>query len=435
MMNLQVCADNVIGAGLSGGEKKRLSISLELLSFPRILVLDEPTSSLDSLDALELVRSLRMLVEHHGITVICTIHQPQYKVFATFERLVLLSQGHIIYDGPVSGVAGYCARKGNPVKAGQNPADAVMDVASELEIDLDRLRRVPSLHLEHYQERGELQLRDIAPRWLQFQVLVKRNFIMAQRRHYEFLLNFILTVVNAVLIGTVFLKTSHLASAAQTRNAALFYCCINQGTFGGISSLAVFSSERVLSLRERSGGIYHSLPYYGARALSEIILRFPFPLLFTCIVYYLIGFHPDAKNFFFFWFIMWLDNLAATSLAMMISVWARLPEIASLALPLGLEICRLFGGFFVAPIDARRGIHWIMRLSYLSWAYGAVAHNELDEFVYKCPAPPCNPVNGKAKLASLGLNELTKGQYVGGLIAFIVVCQVLTYVGVRIVKW
>jgi ABC-type multidrug transport system ATPase subunit len=436
MMTLQQCADNVIGDGLSGGEKKRLSIALELLSFPRILVLDEPTSALDSLDALELVRSLRLLVEQHGMTVICTIHQPQYKVFSTFTRLILLSQGHIIYDGPIDGVSSYCSRKGMPVQPGRNPADVVMDVATEMDVDPERLRRIPSFHFEHYQERGDLQLREIAPRYSQFMVLFKRGFIMAKRRKVEFLIALFQTILNGVLVGTVYLLLSNDASKSQTRLSALFYCCTNQGTFGGLSSLNVFSSERVLALRDRSSGIYFALPYYAAKMLCEVILRFPFPFVFSLVVYWLLGLENEGGHFFFFWFVLWLDNLAAISLAMMVSVWARLPEISSLVLPLLLEVCRLFGGFFIAPTDTKDGVHWIMRLSYLNWAYGALAWNDMEDRTFGCAKPPCNvPRTGEAKMAALGLDEMTKGQYVGGLIAFIVICQVLTYLGVRFVTW
>jgi ATP-binding cassette subfamily G (WHITE) protein 2 len=435
MMSLHHCANNIVGQGLSGGERKRLAIALELLSFPRFLVLDEPTSSLDSLESLQLVQCLRRLTEQHGICVICTIHQPQYKVFSTFERVVLLAKGHTIYDGPVVDVPTFCERRGKPVPRGTNPADTMMDVASAQFEEEMRLSHEPSLTGWQPEGIDPTHLRDVAPRHLQYLTLTRRGFTMATRKRSEIGIAIFQTILNAVLIGTVFLGLSNKASKSQTRMSALFYCCTNQGTFGAISSLNVFSSERILSLRDRNAGIYHALPYYAAKVTVELALRAPYPILFSIIVYWLLGLEADAGKWFFFAFTMWLVNVAAFSLAMSVSVWFRMQEISSLMLPLALEIMRLFGMFFLAPIDAKPGMSWIMRISYLAFGYGAIAWNDLGDRVFDCAAPCAYPATGLAKLQSLGLDRLTQGQYIGGLIAFIVVCQVLTYVGVRVVTW
>ena len=74
-----VCADYVgstMRRGISGGEKKRLSIACELIIDPSILFLDEPTSGLDAFTALNLIHTLQLLAKS-GRTVICTIHQPR----------------------------------------------------------------------------------------------------------------------------------------------------------------------------------------------------------------------------------------------------------------------------------------------------------------------------------------------------------------------
>lgn len=102
-MGLQDCGDRLIGnwhlRGISGGEKKRLSIALEILTRPSLLFLDEPTSGLDSASAYFVAQTLRNL-GHDGKTVISSIHQPSSEVFALFDDLFLLSGGQTIYFGP-----------------------------------------------------------------------------------------------------------------------------------------------------------------------------------------------------------------------------------------------------------------------------------------------------------------------------------------------
>ncbi|XWS57318.1 hypothetical protein CRYUN_Cryun09bG0163500 [Craigia yunnanensis] len=101
-MGLQECADTVIGnlhlRGISGGDKKRLSVALEILTMPKILLLDEPTSSLDNTSAFFVVQALRNIA-HDGRTVISSIHQPSSEVFALFDDLFLLSGGETVYFG------------------------------------------------------------------------------------------------------------------------------------------------------------------------------------------------------------------------------------------------------------------------------------------------------------------------------------------------
>ena len=101
-MGLHDCADRLIGnwhlRGVSGGEKKRVSIALEILMRPCLLFLDEPTSGLDSASAFFVVQTLRNIARD-GRTVVSSIHQPSSEVFALFDELFLLSGGETVYFG------------------------------------------------------------------------------------------------------------------------------------------------------------------------------------------------------------------------------------------------------------------------------------------------------------------------------------------------
>ena len=89
--------------GLSGGEKKRTTIGYELISNPSLLLLDEPTSGLDSHTALKICQLLKAEASR-GTSIIATIHQPSFEIFNTFDRVILLSDGHTIYNGKTSDV-------------------------------------------------------------------------------------------------------------------------------------------------------------------------------------------------------------------------------------------------------------------------------------------------------------------------------------------
>ncbi|XP_057998829.1 ABC transporter G family member 15, partial [Hevea brasiliensis] len=125
-MGLQDCADRLIGnwhlRGISGGEKKRLSIALEILTRPRLLFLDEPTSGLDSASAFFVIQTLRNIARD-GRTVISSIHQPSSEVFALFDDLFLLSGGETVYFGETKMAVEFFAEAGFPCPRKRNPSD------------------------------------------------------------------------------------------------------------------------------------------------------------------------------------------------------------------------------------------------------------------------------------------------------------------------
>ena len=83
--------------GVSGGERKRTSIGVELLTNPSIIFLDEPTTGLDSATSFHVINILKNLAKA-GRTIISTIHQPSSEIFGTFDKLLLMVQGNIIYQ-------------------------------------------------------------------------------------------------------------------------------------------------------------------------------------------------------------------------------------------------------------------------------------------------------------------------------------------------
>ncbi len=90
--------------GISGSERKRLCVGMQLLHRPQLLFLDEPTTGLDSVTALDLLHTLHALAhgrsQEKAVTVVCSIHQPQSKIFNLFDSIVLLKLGNIVYQGP-----------------------------------------------------------------------------------------------------------------------------------------------------------------------------------------------------------------------------------------------------------------------------------------------------------------------------------------------
>ncbi len=163
-----------------------------------------------------------------------------------------------------------------------------------------------------------------------------------------------------------------------------------QGTFGALIVINSFPSERMLSLRERAAGSYHVSAYFLAKVTAETIAQLPSPIIFSIIVYFLVGFQPVAAKFFIFMAFMVLTSVAATSLATAISAIGRTTDMAVTILPMALEICRLLGGFYLSPANLPAYFSWLDALSYVKYRWGACAGEECER-VHLCCVFPLAP--------------------------------------------
>lgn len=133
-LGLTKCRDSIIGGksrrGVSGGERKRVSIGQEMLINPSLLFLDEPTSGLDSTTAQRIVQKLWELADQGRKTIVMTIHQPSSRLFYMFHKVMLLSEGKPVYFGEGGGVMEYFASIDFAPAMAMNPADFLLDLAN-----------------------------------------------------------------------------------------------------------------------------------------------------------------------------------------------------------------------------------------------------------------------------------------------------------------
>lgn len=128
-LGIDNCADTMIGntmiKGISGGQRKRTSVGIEIITNPSVLFLDEPTSGLDSYAAYNLVKLLNEFAKTN-CTVLCTIHQPSSEVFHLFDMVIFMCQGSILYQGSIQNISDHFTRAGYTCPMNYNPADYVM---------------------------------------------------------------------------------------------------------------------------------------------------------------------------------------------------------------------------------------------------------------------------------------------------------------------
>lgn len=461
-LGLEQCQFTRIGdsihRGVSGGERKRVCIALELLNRPRVLLLDTPTSGLDSATSFSICHLLAEMARSGECTIIVSLNQPQIKIFHLFDELLFLNRGQVLYQGPPDLVIEAYAEAGFPLPPAANPADHLLDVITPLfQEDYDHIdENIQILQpvLRKRQQENEksnkqnnveesLERDGHAPSWLsQFWLLVKRCALSQFRDRHSLYLQFIQTVIIAVLVGTVFLDIGTDQTSINKRQSVLFFCCINQGIFSALLAVNSYPADRSVVLRERAAGTYRVSAYFCAKAFVETIVQSVYPAIFSIIVYFLIGFQAEAGKFFLFLLFMELCSHLAFSWALVTSALCVTVGRSLSVLPLVFDIWRLFGGFFLSPAEVPTYFVWIDSVSYVKYTYVGISLNELEGLNYTCTSDQLVPaVNGTCPVTSgqqtinrLGLGFISIGGCIGVLIGLWITLRVINYLAVRFNK-
>jgi ABC-type multidrug transport system ATPase subunit len=415
-LGLFPCRNTYIGGpeirGISGGERKRTAIAVELLHNPSVLFLDEPTSGLDSTTAQNIIALLRKLSER-GRTILTTIHQPKASILKMFHKVMLLSQGKVVFFGPVDELVPYFSSIGFPCPQYDNPADYYMDLitidprspkAQDLsQKRLDKLienyndRKQPEIAAEidrlvDYLERNApLETTKVRKHqstyWDEFSVLMGRswkNFIRNKRLSVYAMIQ---TVFLALIVGGVFFGVTNGPTGIQNRAGAIFFIILNQSFTTLFPVLNVFPAEIAVFKRERAAQMYRVSTYYLSKNFAELPLQLLLPIIYGTIAYWMISFQATAKAFFTF--LVFLVVIAFTSQSLGIMISAAVPNItvANIVAPLVLIVLVLFGGLYANNQTFWAGISWIQYLSYVNYAFKALMQNEFTGLVF-CPSDP-----------------------------------------------
>lgn len=447
---------------LSGGQKRRVAVALELLSDPSLLFLDEPTTGLDSSASASLISLLNDLARG-GRTLVATIHQPSALLFEKIDTVYCLAKGHVLYDGPRENLLAALESADLRCPPYHNPADFLMEVASgEYNIDLIKAAstmknfkpeptangswdHVPTIRAldspinvtsdlkmknvlgdsKHQRKYGKTLYRPsglLQQTW----ILLYRNYLMTSRNYSLFMMRVAAHVIIALVFGYLYHGVGSEASSVLGNYVYLYGSMLLVVYTGKMSVTLSFPIEMNILKGEYFNKWYQLGPYI----VSILAVELPFQMI-SCVSYVVLSYwltdnplEPTRATLF-------LATIVATSLcgqAWGYFIGSTTPT--KIAVFLGPVVACLFSvfGFCLALSDTPYPFRWLHHISYFRAGFHVAVHSVygFNRTKIHCNKEYCHYITPSKFLKEMDMADVDIGGNMALVISITILMHILT---------
>lgn len=451
-LGLVLVADSFVGdeenRGISGGERKRVSIGVDMIHDPPILLLDEPTSGLDSTSALQVIELLSSIAKGKERTVVLSIHQPSYRILQYISNFLILSRGSVVHNGSLESLEGTINELGYQIPMQLNALEFAMEIISTLEESYSKTC-LSSVEKEEEQysylmfPEGQIgrvqQHKDSSQKGTcYFSILFEIMFLCSRfwkiiyRTKQLFLARTMQAIVGGFGLGSVYLKLRKDEGGVAER-LGLFAFSLSFLLSSTVEALPIYLQERSVLMKESSRGAYRISSYLIANTIVFLPFLFVVALLFAVPIYWLVGLNSSITAFAFFTFIVWLIVLMASSLVLFLS--AVSPDFISgnslICTVLGAFF--LFSGYFIPKESIPKYWLFMYYVSLYRYPLDSLLINEYWSVRSECFSWQAQDhskclLTGLDVLKSRGLDKDTRWMNVGIMFGFFVFYRVLCWI-------
>ncbi|KAG2197666.1 hypothetical protein INT47_002373 [Mucor saturninus] len=416
---------NAFVRGLSGGERKRLSIAEQMTTRSSINCWDCATRGLDASSALDYVRSLRIMTDILHKTTISTLYQASDSIFNLFDKVMVLDEGRCIYFGPTAtakpyfeDMGFYCPDRKSipdfltglcnmnerefrdgyknkvPVNAVQfekvykesHVYNAMMKERDEYEAKINQDRpdeKFRQAFLDAHQKNAPKRSPFVASYYQQVKSLTVRQFQLIFGDTGALISRYGGVVVKGLIMASVFYMMPQDASGAFSRGGAVLFSLLFNALIAQAELSAFMQGRRVLE-KHKHFALYRPSAFYIATVIADIPLALIQVIVFELCVYFMMGFVLEAGKFFTFFIILVATNLCMNGF---FRFWGAVSPnffTASQLSSVLLIACLVYCGYQIPYTQMHPWLMWIYWINPLAYGYKALISNELNGMDFSC---------------------------------------------------
>ncbi|KAF7306405.1 Pleiotropic drug resistance proteins (PDR1-15), ABC superfamily [Mycena indigotica] len=464
MLGLKDCADVLVGGellkGISGGEKRRLSLAVQMISDPSILVVDEPTSGLDSFIANNVMECLKDIARS-GRTVIVSIHQPRSDIFHALDNLLILAKGgNAVFSGKREEAIRIMDSQGYPLPSiWFNPADHLLDLvtvdqrSAQAASSRDRVNNLVTFW-KSYREKvdngdapkpeGVIESSIVAegrftPIYIAFPVVWERMFRNLWRQRDAFWSRLTQTPLAGILLLMFFERLRFGPTAGQDRIGVVLQSTSAIPFVGLIGGIAIFPQDRQLFMHEyRSSAAYSVTTMILAYSLMEVPFQFLAALFYGIFMNVAVGMQTSARIYFEYCVTIWALNSFGESVAIIFASFFDAMGFAVSLVSTVLSMVTQFSGILSLSVP-----YW---LQIIAWGTPLKATQRL-QFINECSGLQfhcsesdiargvCTAVSGEQLLQLYSFDDRNTAKLVGIAVSCAVAWRLLAWAALRARMW
>lgn len=391
-LGLSSCLDTLANK-LSGGERKRLSIGVEMITKPSVFLLDEPTSGLDSAASNQLINVLHNMAKAN-CTVVCAIHQPSSQMISQFDDVMVLDRGRCMYCGPKTEILNTYEYAGFTCPRFYNIAEFVLEVITEQRAgDLESLYKICCSEYEKSKSRHKYPKNETVSSttseqnferdnvltfanntkqklsmWQQQKILFLRALICIKRDSTMTILRFAAHVTVALLLGMVFYDFGNDAKKINSNIACLFFLLLFLFFANSMPAVQMFPTEAAVFLQEHLNNWYSLRSYYSVKILTDLPMQILCSSSFLLISYYMTGQPIESDRVLQAWSICVLMTILGQTVGILTGS-AFDTEIGIFLIPALSIPLLLFAGFFLKIGEMSVWLRPLGNVSFFRYAF------------------------------------------------------------------
>ncbi|QRV86887.1 ABC transporter G family member 11 [Ceratobasidium sp. AG-Ba] len=444
MLNIAHTRDTVVGneflRGVSGGERKRVSIAEMMSTRACVLSWDNSTRGLDASTALDYAKSLRIMTDIFKLTTFVSLYQAGEGIYDQFDKVLLIDEGRQVFFGPAKEARPYMLSLGFRDLPRQTTADYLTgctdpnerkfadgrsesDVPSTPDALAEAYRNSKywnNMIAEREAMQTEWQKESSDPSGAQAQfrqatkeekrkhvsskdphvvsyfsmvkTLVWRQWLMQIQDTFTIWTSFATSIIISILTGTVFLNLPLNSAGAFTRGGVIFLALLFNA-ISAFSELPAMMIGRPILYKQLSYRFYRASALSVAQTITDIPLTSIRILLFSVIVYFMCGLERSAGAFFTFYLFIYLTFLAMTAFFRLIGIICQGYDTAARLAAVIVTLMVIYSGYMIPVYAMKRWLFWIWYINPVNYGFAAMMENEFYRISMSCDGSYIIPHN------------------------------------------